>query len=144
MYSIYYFIALHLLLQRSLSPSSRLTNYMLVCSRTWFFTVKAEGKRQAGAAPGSALQPSQLLPGKAALTPLPGSGSSSSHTSPAQPSNPSAAAPGRAGHQGPLPFGDGQEVYCAELLFLLWKGKEHYGNQEGSRVCSLLMGAGMA
>lgn len=73
-------------------------------------------------------QPSQLFPGKAALTPFSGSGclfllhlSSTASLLQLQ---------GRAGHQGPLPRGHGDEGYWAELLFLLWKGKEHYWDQE--------------
>lgn len=119
---------------------------MLVCSRTWSFTAKAEGKRQPGAAadrvtPGAG-RPSQLLPGKAALTPFSGSGCLFLPHLTSTAMQPPCCSSGRAGHQGPLPYRDGDEVYCAELLSLLGKGKEHYWNQEGSRGCFLHMGAG--
>lgn len=75
--------------------------------------------------------------GKAALTPICGSGCL---VLPHLPTTTIQQIQGQEVTRGHR-FTGGDEVYCAELLFLLWKGKEHYSNKEGSRGCSFHMGA---
>lgn len=73
MHRIYCLFALHLILTRSFSFFYRRNNYMLVFSRTWFFTVKASGRRKQGAAVSgapAARRPPQPFPGKAGKNPL--------------------------------------------------------------------------
>lgn len=111
---------------------------MLLFSRTGFFTSSRREAAAAafrhGAAAGSrgpaAPQTPQQFPGKAVLTHFSGSGCLPLPQLTTANILLSAAGPG---HQGPLPYCDGHELYCAELLFLLGKGKEHYSSQGRER-----------
>lgn len=126
MYIIYYLIALHLILTRSFSSFYRWNNYMPVFGRTRPFAVKVSGRRKPGE---SCINP-QRGSGCLVLPHLPTTAVQLLRSRSRARRSPGATS---------LPGGD--EVYCAELLFLLWKGKEHYSNKEGSSSCSFHTGA---